>query len=421
MKKVLATAALLVLAGPAVFAEWAAGSGALQLETLFSGTYDSNIRDSVDDIADYYFTFEPTLRYRSTDSRFTTNASAGVRFKRYADHSSANSDDANLRFDWRLLREADHTVGADLSLAYYEVTEPVLEVNTLVRTRTFSAQGSGEVLVARSNLLGAGFTYSDSQRNLGSDQELSSARVNYSYIGMPDGTRLTLDYQRQHNRSRPTDAAMPQLDQNADNVSASVSHPLFEECNLVGTYGYRWLDRGREEAAAGLPDEHGSFYSVGVDGPFLPRQYFPKTTGTFRLAYEQAAVPGLNEHSDQRLVGRLDVAWQARPRTKVRVFASRSQELTIDDNTVIDETGGVGLTQLVGEFVTLEATVRRTNADFINLARTDNRSEGELSGTWQVNRRWSSQLGYRYLHSESNAALANFDRHLVRWDLTYVF
>ncbi|HEY4247254.1 MAG TPA: outer membrane beta-barrel protein [Lacunisphaera sp.] len=413
--------ALLVLLTGVCRAEFQAGNGALQLDTSLTGVYDSNLRASVNNVEDYYLTFDPTLRYRRLGSRFTTDASAGFRSRHYLDNPNLNTTDADGQLDWKMQRVDGYTTAAALGLAYVENTEANLDINDLVRSKDFSANASGEVLVADSNLFSAGFNYHDNRRNLGSNQTGSTTRLGYGFQGFTDGTQLLFNYSYQQSKSTDTALDTETIDQKATSLSATLSHPIYDQ--FVGglVYGYRWLDRGRNEALLGLNDQEGSFYSLDLHGPFLPRKYFPKTTGTFRLSYEQAETPGLNDRSDQRIVGEVNVSWAAREHTTVGVFANRSQDLSINDNTIVEERAGVSLTQAVGQFWNTNFNLSYTNADFVNTARTDDRYDARAAATYKITHTWSSTFSYRYLRSESNVALANYTKHVVSATLTYAF
>ena len=363
----------------------------------------------------------PVLRYRQLDARFKLDASAGVRIKRYRDYTAANSEDADARLKWSLPRENGATTGADLNLSYFESSDAVLEVNQRVHSQSFEAAAGGEVLVTRRNLLSAGFNYGDTQRDFGSDQRSRSGRVGYSFVGFTNGTVVSLGYRRQRSTSTDSFSGAGLLDQTAQTATATISHPLYAEAAVALTYGHRWLDRGAMERALNLPDSDGSFVGLSLNGPFLPRQYFPKTTGTFHLAYEQAEIPGINDRNRQRLVGQLDVTWQARERTGVTLAARRTQQLSLTDHTIVNLGGSVTVRQAIGNFLTADLELGYNEADFIGLGRTDDRYEGRLSGRYALNRAWSARLSYLYLDSRSNLPLATFERHIVELTLTHVF
>ncbi len=422
MKKAFITVSgLSLLLTGTCLAEIQVGDGALQLDTSLTGVYDSNLRASVNNIEDYYLSFQPTLRYRRPGARFLTEASAGVRIKRYLDTTTSNSEDADLRFDWTMKRADGHTTGATLGLRYFELTEADLDINDLVRTKTFSANISGEVLMAERNLLSAGLSYHDSDRNLGSDQKNSNAHVGYTYLGLSSGSELNFTYSHQESTSTQNGSTVDAIDQKGDTVSTTLSKQLYDQLRGGITYGYRWLDRGQQEALMGLTSSSGSFFGLNLDGPFLPHQYFPKTTGTFRIGYEKAETPGLNDRNNERLVGQLNLSWAAREHTTVGLFASRSQDLSITDNTVINESTGLTLRQAIGAFVDADFSLSYTNADFVNLDRKDDRYEARAGATYRINRTWSSGLTYRYLKSDSNAAVANYTRHIVSGTVNYAF
>lgn len=408
----------LLLTGSAL-AEYQIGNGAVQLEGSLSAVYDSNIRSSVNEVSDEYLTFFPLARYRRVGGRFNTEVSTGVLIKRYNDHTDFNSEDAQAHFDWSMVRKEGETTGATLNIGYIETSDAIVEVNDRVRSRNLFINNSGEVLMAGRHLLSAGLSYRDEQHSLGSDHNALGGRVGYSYVGIPDGTTISATYSRQKTETKSSFTGNTVLDQTADSATVAVSRPLYGDLVAGVSYGYRWLDRGANEAALALRDRSGPVLDLTLRGPFLPRKYFPKTTGTFRIAYEQADAPGLNDQNRNRLVGMLNLAWAARERTTVNFFASRTQYLTIQDFTVVNKSTGIRLTQAIGSFVHAEFDLRYTNANFFNIGRTDDRYEAQLSTSYEVNRSWSARLAYRYMDSKSDLLMADYQRHLVTLTLRY--
>lgn len=402
-------------------AEWTVGSGAIALETSLSGIYDSNLNASAVSLSDYALGFEPMLRYRREDALFKIEGRAGVRVRRYDEHPEYDSEDADVRFDWRMPREQGRTKGANLSLGYLETSDAVLEVNERVRTKSFTADGGGDLLVAQRHVLGVGFGYRDNRRDFGSDQNSRHGRFSYSYVGIPDGSVIRANWQYQRSESQDSDTGIDLISQTARTASLDYSRPLYQGATGTLTWGYRWLERGEMEALLGLPDRNGSFVGVTLDGPFLPESVFPKTTGTIRLGYEQAEVPGLNDTSNERFVGEVNVSWQARPTTRFSVRAERSQELTINDQTVVSEGGGVAWNQQIGRFVEADLKLSYENANFVGQARSDDRYEAIFSCQYARNQAWPLRLLYSYLDSESSLPLANYQRHVVNLTLSHLF
>jgi hypothetical protein len=280
---------------------------------------------------------------------------------------------------------------------------------------------SGEVLVAERNLLTAGVAVRDYERSFGSDRITRSGNLGYSYVGFTDGTVVGVAYTKSTNETMHSTLDTPALDQKTDTILMTVKRPIYDQLAAMASYGYRWLDRGVQEQNVGLADVSGPVYNLSLDGPFLPRKYFPKTTGTFRVAYEQSDAPGLNDRSTRRLVGEIDVGWAARENTNVHVFTNRAQDLSITDNTVVSLNSGISVSQAIGTFVHSSLGFTYTNADFVNLGRTDERYLFHAEASYRINRTWSSSLSYSYLHSVSSQAIGNYNRHIVSLTLTYAF
>lgn len=421
MKTAIQLAGLLAASCLPAIAEWSVGRGAITLETNLTGVYDSNTNASVNNISDYHLSLEPTLRYRRVNARVNTNASASVNFRRYRDEPGANSNDADLRLNWTLDRTEGATTGAELDLAYFEDSDADLEVNRRVRSRNLVASLSGEVLIARRSLIDAGFTHRDSKRDFASDQRSTNARLGYRYLSFTEGTSLHVGYT--HHRSRSTDhfSDDTRLDQTSKSLAATFSRTLYADLDGSVTAGYRWLERGSDETALGLDNHQGAFIGLNLTGAFLPRRHFPKTTGTFHIGYEQAETPGLNDNSSERLVGQINLTWQARERTTVSFEARRSQDLSIDDRTIVSTGASLGLTQEIGHFTTADLHLGFTRAEFADALRTDDRINFNAGVTRRINRTWSTRLGYDFLDSNSTAVVANYRRHLVMLTLTHAF
>jgi|GEM_PF-4064831 len=413
---------LALLAAPLLArAEWDFGRGALAFEASASGIYDSNLYAAVDAVEDYALAFEPTLRYRRNDSRIKTDGHARYRIRRYLDHPEINSEDPEVHMDWRLLRGEGRTVGANFMADYSKTSDAVLEVNQRVRAEHLSLETGGEVQMARRHVLGASLAYRDQRRDFGSDQNVRTGRVNYRFMSLADDSAFTASWTHQRSDSEDALTGLDQLRQTARTLSLGYDRPLYHDAVLNASWGYRWLER---DAAAGLPpvdDRSGAFVGLTLDGPFLPRAYFPKTTGRLRVAYEQADVPGLQDSGNERLVGEFQLGWQARPRTRLTLGARREQELSITNHTLVTAGGEVGWAQEVGRFTRTELSLSYLNADFIGLGRRDDRIEASFTARYARNREWPLFLRYQFLDSESTDPVANYQRHVVTITLSHLF
>jgi hypothetical protein len=421
MKTALKSTGVFLLLCPLAFAEWQVGRGALKVDADGGIVYDSNIRSSASEQADTYVFLHPTLHYRRHGARFKLDGQAGVRVLRYFDQTIHDSENPHASLDWNMARVEGHTTAAHLQLNYRETTQALPEINEIVKTRDAMVGVSGEVLVAQRNLLNAALSYRDVEHDIGSDRVSQHGRLGYTYVGFTDGTTFGFDYARLRTETTDNTFSNYSLDQTSDTVSARLARPIYAGLTGSVSYGYRWLDRGEAEAVLGLPSRDGSFVSATLNGSFLPKQYFPKTTGRFRIGYEQAESPGLNDNSSERLVGSIEIDWQARPNTSVGVYVRRTQDLGIDDNTIVNSVIGFNLSQNIGSFLKAQAEARYSHADFVNLNREDDRYEVELSARYEINRRWSARGSIRYLRSNSTFEYADYDRVIVSLSASYAF
>ena len=402
-------------------AEWKVGRGAVSLETELSVAYDSNLRASATQEEDYFVTLQPTLSYRESSSRFKTAVSASLRSRRYLDQTETNSDDADASIIWNLLREGGHNSGGGIELDYFENSDALVDVNDRVQTKTFQATVNAEVLVAGDHLLSTLILRRDTDRDVGSELVGRSATGTYTYLGLADGLQFDLSYQHQETTSTDVLTDELRIDQTSRTILGTLSRPLYTNARVAILYGYRWLDRGAMEALFELEDRSGAYFGVLLTGPFLPARLFPKTTGTFRLAYQEAESPGLNDESRARVVGELALAWQARARTSFIAAARRSQDLSIVDSTVLNTGGSLTLRQEIGHFTRGELELLFNRADYVGLGRLDDRYEARISARYSINRTWSARGAYSYLDSRSNVYSATYDRHLVSLTAVYVY
>jgi opacity protein-like surface antigen len=223
-------------------------------------------------------------------------------------------------------------------------------------------------------------------------------------------------------------SAAPTLSQVSDSVALNVTRPLYGDLTGRASVGYRWLDRGDGENAVGLEDSNGYTMSLGLSGQFLPRKYFPKTTGSFNIGYEDSQSPGLNDDSPRRLIGSLSLTWEARDTTSVSLSFSRSQSLTATDETSVNNGVNLSVSQAVGHFVSCSLDVGYTQSQFddsgfssVNAERSDDVYSAGIGIAYQINLSWSAGFNYRFVNSQSSLETSSYDRHTVKLSATYVF
>lgn len=317
--------------------EWQLGRGSVALFTSASATYDSNLQASPVATDDFYFALTPLAKYRRADSIFTSDASLSFTAQRYLEETQFDNNSLNFSYVGSIPRDNERTYGANIRFGYDESVDADADINRRVASESFSAGAGFELMVARAHLLSTDASYRMVTRDFGSDQTTWGLNNSYAY-SLRDGTSIGARYGYTVTETESDDPSRASLDQASHDVAANVSRTLYAGVRGSASVGYRWLDRGDEENQANLPDTEGYTMSVGLDGQFLPKRYFPKTTGQFRVAYESAVSPGLNDGDSKRLVGSINVQWQARETTSVGVGVARAQDLSASDQTVVTTT-----------------------------------------------------------------------------------
>jgi uncharacterized protein (PEP-CTERM system associated) len=185
--------------------------------------------------------------------------------------------------------------------------------------------------------------------------------------------------------------------------------------------GYRILDRSKAETAQGLSGNSSPVYSAGIDGPFLPKKYFPKITSSFSIAYEDATSPGINDPGSKSITGSLHLAWDARARTTVSLDASRNQRLTATDLSAVTTTVSGNVKESLPHNITALLGASYSWNNFRGISRTDQRTALNASLSYPFGHGWSSALAYEYDIIDSSTPMSNYDHQTVSLSLSYRF
>jgi outer membrane protein assembly factor BamA len=401
--------------------EWNVGRGAVTFDTTAGVTYDTNVEGNADGEDDVNLFLTPVARYRRIDSLFTSDADLSVTVNRYLDRSENDNEAIRANYSLNLPRDAGiRTYGASFSAGYNKSFEVNEDINQRSGQETYNFDLDGEVMLARRHLVRGNLGYRQNNRDSGSDKQTWTAGSSYSYT-FNEGTTVGSSYRGTRTETTSDDPARPSLDQVSHSVDVNASRRLYADVNGRAAVGYRWLDRGQAENDSGLQDNNGYTLSLGLDGQFLPAQYFPKTTGRFSFGYEQSQAPGLNDDATSRVIGSIDIRWLARTTTTLNLNLSRAQELNTQDDTVVRNTASIGVDQTINAFLSANATVSYTLADYVGSDREDNRYGFRSTLNYQINRDWSAALAYTYTLSDSSRANADYDRHTLTLSANYAF
>jgi hypothetical protein len=249
--------------------------------------------------------------------------------------------------------------------------------------------------------------YSDTSREFYSDQETLSNNLSLAYEGFLRGTSLILGHTfTVTNTSGNSDIIITDpegnpidtngLDQHSHNVSLGLSRPLYGEVTGTLTYGYSILERSSGETTNGETESTSAYISASINGPFLPRNRFPKLTSSASISYSQPATAGVNDDSGKFVSGHMNLGWSARERTKLHVRASRSMDLAANDFSVQNTRIGAGFDQHIGRSTHLSGSVGYRWSTYRGADRDDNSLDASLGLSRSFNKYLSASLGYTY-------------------------
>lgn len=399
------------------------GRGEISAQVAAEATYDSNIFGTHDATDDYSGTLTPRVSYLRKAGLVYAEAGAGISFIRFLDHDELDAENLDASATLWINEDEARNYSASLAAAYRETSDVDTDVNARVNTRTTSFDGrAGLILGPRSDLA---FTaaHTDSKRSVGSDQRTLETELAYAYKDFFYGNSLRLSANYDQLSSSGDNALGTELDQTSYMLTAGLNRLFARDLLRAGlSYGYRILERSRAETAEGVRRQTGSVITASLDGPFLPRKYFPKVESRFSLAYQDAASPGINDTGSKTITGSLDLSWQARETTRVSFSANRSQRLSSDDLSVVTTAVRLGVHQDLRVNLTGSLTA---GYDWSTYDDADDREDETASLDATLNyrfaRAWEASLSARFDSTTSTVRRSDYDRLLVTLGVTYHF
>lgn len=212
------------------------------------------------------------------------------------------------------------------------------------------------------------------------------------------------------------------LDQTTYTLTAGLNRTFAHDALRVGVnYGYRILERSAAETAEGQTRQGGSVLSASIDGPFLPKKYFPKVESRFGVTYQEAATPGINDTGSKEVTGFLSLGWQARERTRVSFSANRSQRLSADDLSVVSNNVRLALDQTLRANLIGSLSAGYDWSSFSTVSREDRTASFGAGLRYQFARAWDANLTYAFSSTASDVRESDYDRHLVSLSATFRF
>lgn len=380
-------------------------------------SYDSRIRGGRSDEGDTIYTFSPGLTFNRDAGYITLASRAGLRFNRYAHADGYDSDDFYSGLDFSIPTEAGLGFQGGTAFNYDERTDLDVDAGERLRTKTARISLNGQTAVTRKAWFLFDGGWSDTRQSMFVNRTQWFGSAGIRYDNFLYGTSLTTRYRRVETDSEDVATGATSLDEYSDSYTVDLSRPIFESITGTVGVGYREVSRTMDDE----PDTGRWNYNASIQGPFLPPRMFPKLESRFTIAYQDNEAPGLGDQGGREVTGSLQVAWQARVRTRWNISVDRGFELTARDYTVLRTQYQFGVDQQIGEFITSNASLSWETSEYEGLSRDDATFRAKAGLNYSISRYWSTGVTYRYEDNESDESLLDFTRHVTSVYLNFVF
>lgn len=354
-----------------------------------SGSYDSNIFEESDSETDSFITtIEPSLSVESDFSRHRVRFNTGLKAEFFLD----SSDDDNV---------------------------------------TFNASTDGTLDITRRLRFQAGAGYRRIAEQRGTDEIDEFALLEGPVFSNVFDAQMRLQYLPGDFRIEPFASARYLDFESRDTVEQDDRDRLVYQAGLElgyrGVSGFDVFVRGRYFVvdfddpvdSQGIDRDNDGYEAFAGVNLSLSRLL----TGSVGagVTFNQFDAPELDDTTDLTVAAALN--WSPRRRINIRLAASRTVEQTnvegASDKTQTDASLGARyeiLRNLEGS-----ALIGLSRSRFNELDRTDTGLFGQVALDWEVTRRTTARLSYRYFDESSDDDAQEFDKHLVSLGVRYGF
>ena len=421
MKTFVTVTGLVALSSP-LLAGIPVGRGEIFSTVTATTTYDSNVYGSPAAIEDFSATLSPSLNYVRKAGLIEAEVNLGVAFVRYLEETALDAENFFTNATLSIPASEERNYSGSVSAGYVEASDIDNDLNTRVDTQTTTLEARSALVAGPRSDFGLDLSHVDSQRSVASDQQTLNSELTYGYKDFFYGNNLRLAIEYTELQSSGNNALNVPLEQTSYSFTVGLNRLIANDTLRVGVdYGYRILERSAAETASGETRQNGSVFSASIDGPFLPKKYFPKVESRFGIAYQDSATPGINDTGSQDVTGFLSLAWQAREATSVSFAARRSQRLSSNDLSVVSNNIQLRLDQTLRTNLTASLNAGYDWSTFSTVNREDRTSSLGAGLRYQFARSWNANLSYAFTSTTSDTVASEYDRHLVNLSVSYRF
>lgn len=344
------------------------------LNTTVSGGYDSNLFARNDADGDVYLSVAPELQFLRQAGKGTIDFSTGVDITRFVDLTEEDFEDLFASFDVTYPVHPDSPLSGGIFAAFTQQSAAIDLVNTRVRTETTSVGADTLYRVSERLGLRNNLTYEHTDI-----EEFSNIKAYAGKFGLQWFYSEKLSFFGDYRiRQSQSSGENPFDEQSVDNLD----HTLF----------------------------------FGAVGDLRPR-----VTGTAALGYQHTDAQGA-ESDGNLFVASADLLWDWRPRTRVRLNASRDVDVSPTDETVETTSVSLELDHDIDPKITLTGMLGYRDFSFRGAGNRQDDAVFTGAGLRYVfTRYWNAGLNYDFTLNSSNTPEADFTRHLVQLFTHYSF
>lgn len=421
MKTMIAAASIAALSSPA-FASIPVGRGEITPSATATATYDSNVFGVREATDDYSVTLRPGVSYKRQAALIEASANFGVSVIRYDEQTQLDQENLDAIFTLSLPDSDVRNYSGSASAAYLESSDLDTDLNARVQKQTTTLDTRAALASGPRTDFSASVNHTDTERSVASDQQTLGTQLTYGYKDFFYGNTLHLAANYDQLESSGDNDRGAALDQSSYLFTAGLSRAFVREAlRARASYGYRILNRSAAETDAGVKRQSGSVISAGLDGPFLPKKYFPKIESRFGVAYQDSATPGINDTGSEELTGFISLAWKARSTTDVTFGVTRSQRLSANDLSIVSTNVRLGLNQVLRPNLDGSLSVSQDWSSYNTVDREDSTVSAGGSLNYRFARFWDASLSHSFSSTDSGVSASAYDRHVTNLSVTYRF
>lgn len=354
--------AALVARESLAFTEVARGS--LTAGATASAAYDSNIFGNHNENADEVFALTPDLSYARNAGALSLFASAGVKFTRFSDYTSQNSEDPFAKV--KLNYDGGEKLTAKGGFSYERRSE------------------TNEALLNRTR----------------SDEYLADVSADYYY-----SEKLGLRPRANLGFSRSKTAGYNDVDRWS--VGLGHFYRYSPKLALLAGYDYRSIETRHLLTGLAKPDSNDHQFSVGVEGELAPKLFGSVNLGA---VYRDFKVSG----SSWQPYAQADVSWHVQEKASVFATVSSDFDTTASGQSSKNVRNAVGVRYSLSTRLLLTTSVGYEHIKYAANGgysdRTDRVVPVNFGMDYSINEYLQLGGGFSWRHSKSDLVFADYDR-----------